>query len=129
MDIVDFLEDNAPIKLYRLSPLDFKKFIRPKKEFINEELHKLLLKTYYNFIDIFSQKSADMFPPHWLIDYIINLKKNKMPFYKRLYLILKDKLLAIKKYINKHFNKGFISFSMSPIAAPILFAKKLKKGL
>ena len=52
-----------------------------------------------------------------------------MLLYKRPYLILKDKLLAVKKYINKYLNKGFISPSMSPIAAPILLAKKLKRGL
>ena len=53
MDIVDLLEDNAPIKLYRLLPLDFKKFIRPKKELINKELCKFLPKTYYDFINVF----------------------------------------------------------------------------
>jgi len=36
----------------------------------------------------------------------------------------KDKLLIVKKYINKHLNKGFISFSSSPIATPIFLAKK-----
>ena len=49
--------------------------------------------------------------------------------YKRLYLILKDKLLVVKKYINKHLNKGFICPNMLLIAAPILFAKKLGGGI
>ena len=53
MDIVDLPEDNAPIELHRLLPLDFKKFMRPKKEFTDKELRKLLPKTYYDFIDIF----------------------------------------------------------------------------
>ena len=48
-----------------------------------------------------------------------------MPFYKRFYLIFKDELLVIKKYINKYFNKGFIYPSMSLAATPIFFAKKL----
>ena len=52
-----------------------------------------------------------------------------MLFYKRPYLISKDKLLVIKKYINKHLNKGFICFSISLIATPILFAKKLERGI
>jgi len=39
--------------------------------------------------------------------------------------MLKNKLLVIKKYINKHLNKGFIYPSMLLVAAPILFAKKL----
>jgi len=49
--------------------------------------------------------------------------------YKRLYLILKDKLLVIRKYINKHLNKGFIYPSILLTAAPILFTKKLKEGI
>ena len=49
--------------------------------------------------------------------------------YKRPYLISKDKLLVIKKYINKYLNKGFIRPSISLVAAPILLAKKLKGGI
>jgi hypothetical protein len=52
-----------------------------------------------------------------------------MLLYKRPYLISKDKLLVIKKYINKHFNKGFIRPSISLIAAPILLTKKLGRGI
>ena len=58
---------------------------------------------------------------------ILNIKK--MLFYKRSYPIFKDKLLVIKKYINKHFNKGFIYPSISLAAAPIFFIKKLKEGI
>ena len=43
--------------------------------------------------------------------------------------MLKDKLLVIKKYINEHLNKGFISSSLLPTAAPILFVKKLGGGI
>ena len=52
-----------------------------------------------------------------------------MLFYKRLYPISKDKLLVVKKYINKHLNKGFIRPSISLAAAPIFLAKKLKGGI
>ena len=52
-----------------------------------------------------------------------------MLFYKRPYLIFRDKLLVIKKYINKYFNKGFIYSSISLVAAPILFIKKLRGGI
>ena len=48
-----------------------------------------------------------------------------MPLYKRLYLISKDELLVIKKYINKHLNKGFIYPSISLVVTPILLIKKL----
>ena len=52
-----------------------------------------------------------------------------MLFYKRPYLISKDKLLVIKKYINKYFDKGFIYFSIFLTAAPILLAKKPGGGI
>ena len=52
-----------------------------------------------------------------------------MLFYKRPYLISKDKLLVIKKYINEYLNKGFIYPSISLIAAPIFLTKKLGGGI
>ena len=52
-----------------------------------------------------------------------------MLLYKKPYLILKDKLLVIKKYINKYLNKGFICSSISLVATPILLIKKLKGGI
>jgi hypothetical protein len=52
-----------------------------------------------------------------------------MPLYKRPYPISKDKLLVVKKYIDKHFNKGFIRPSIFLIAAPILLTKKLGGGI
>ena len=52
-----------------------------------------------------------------------------MLFYKRPYPISKDELLVVKKYINKHFNKGFIYPSISLVAAPILLAKKPGGGI
>ena len=52
-----------------------------------------------------------------------------MPLYKRPYPISKDKLLVVKKYINKHLNKGFIYPSISLAAAPIFFTKKPGGGI
>ena len=52
-----------------------------------------------------------------------------MLFYKRPYLISKDKLLVVKKYINKYLNKGFIYFSISLAVTPIFFTKKPKRGI
>ena len=52
-----------------------------------------------------------------------------MLFYKRPYLISKNELLVIKKYINKYLNKGFIYFSIFLAAAFIVFIKKLKGGI
>ena len=52
-----------------------------------------------------------------------------MLLYKRPYPISKDELLVVKKYINKYLNKGFIYFSISLAATPILLAKKPGGGI
>ena len=52
-----------------------------------------------------------------------------MPLYKRPYPISKNKLLVVKKYINKHLNKGFIYPSISLTATPILLTKKPGRGI
>ena len=44
--------------------------------------------------------------------------------YKRPYLISKDELLIVKKYINKHLDKGFIYPSISLVATLIFLIKK-----
>ena len=41
----------------------------------------------------------------------------------------KNKLLVVKKYINKYFNKGFIYPSIFLVVTPILLAKKLERGI
>ena len=43
--------------------------------------------------------------------------------------MLKNKLLVIKKYINKYFNKGFIYFNILLATAPIFLTKKLEEGI
>ena len=75
------------------------------------------------------KKGVDILPLYQLNNYTINIKLGKMLPYKRPYLILKDKLLVIKKYINEHLNKGFIRPSILLVATPILLIKKLGGGI
>ena len=117
------------MELYGLLPLDFKKFIKLKKGLTNKELHKLLPKRYYDFTNMCLQKGVDTLPLHRTDNYAINIELGKILPYKRPYLILKDELLVVKKYINEHLNKGFICPSMLLVAAPILLAKKLGGGI
>ena len=41
----------------------------------------------------------------------------------------KDKLIAIKKYINKNLSKGFIRLSSSPVTLLVILVRKLGGGL
>ena len=43
--------------------------------------------------------------------------------------MLKQKLTAIKKYLNKHLKKGFIKFNFSKTIVSMLFVKKPSEGL
>ena len=52
-----------------------------------------------------------------------------MLLYKKPYPISKNKLLVVKKYINKYLNKKFIYFNIFLAAAPILLTKKLRGGI
>ena len=52
-----------------------------------------------------------------------------MLLYKRPYPMSKNKLLVVKKYINKYLNKEFIHPSIFLAAVFILFTKKLKGGI
>ena len=52
-----------------------------------------------------------------------------MPLYKRSYLISKDKLLVVKKYINEYLNKEFIYPNIFLAATPIFLTKKPGGGI
>ena len=79
---------------------------------------------------IYIYKKAQIHSPYInLITTPLILNKEKGYFIKKPYPISKDELLVVKKYINKHLNKGFIYFSISLAAAPILLAKKLGGGI
>jgi hypothetical protein len=43
--------------------------------------------------------------------------------------MLKDELLVLRKFLEKNLFKGFIRASLSPVASPVLFAKKPNRKL
>ena len=73
-------------------------------------------------------------PPHRPgIDYTFTLEKGKNgqernPPWGPLYRIIRNKLLILRKTLNKLLDKGFIHINNSLTGAPVLFAKK-KGGL
>ena len=98
------------------------------------EIRKLLPAQYYDHLPLFKGGMAAELPPHRPgIDYIFTLKKGengqkKNPPWGPLYGITRDKLLILRKTLNKLLNKGFIYTNNSPVGAPVLFIKK-KGGL
>ena len=71
-------------------------------------------------------------PPHRPgINHIFTLKKGengqkKNPLWGPLYRITRNKLLILRKTLNKLLDKGFIRANNSPTGTPVLFAKKKK---
>jgi hypothetical protein len=43
--------------------------------------------------------------------------------------MLEDELLVLRKFLEENLFKGFIRASLSPVASPVLFAKKPNGGL
>ena len=79
---------------------------------------------------IYIYKRVQIYSPYInLMTILLILNKEKYYFIKKPYPISKNKLLVVKKYINKYFNKGFICFSIFLVATPILLAKKLGRGI
>jgi hypothetical protein len=83
-----------------------------------------LLKYYYEFLLVFDQQEADKLPPYKECDHKIELLPGKLPPAGPLYNISEDELLVLRKFLEKNLSKGFIRASLSPVASPVLFAKK-----
>jgi hypothetical protein len=78
---------------------------------------------YWEFVEVFSKAKADTLAPHQSIDHAINLQPGcKIP-YGRIYNLSEVELKMLKAYIETNLANGFIQWSSSPAAAPILFAK------
>ena len=72
---------------------------------------------------IYTYKRVQIYSPY------INLITTPLILNKEKYYFIKDKLLVIKKYINKYFNKEFIYFNILLAVIFIFFAKKLGEGI
>ena len=67
-----------------------------------------MLKEYYDLINVFSKTKSDKLSPYRLYDYKIELTgKNNLGYSSLRQYTLKE-LVAIKKYITKNLQKGFI---------------------
>ena len=83
---------------------------------------------YHEFADIFSETKAKVLAPHHPYDLKINLEEGAQPPVGPIYSLLASKQEALKKFIEKNLNMGFIWPTSSSHSAPVLFVKK-KDGL
>ncbi len=101
-------------------------------KFINKELVNQKLPYWYKeFKDIFSKAVFNIFLPHQLYDYKIEIEPDKENTFGFSPLRQQStvKLQATKQYIINNLYKGFIEPSQAPFILLILFAKKPNGGL
>jgi len=63
---------------------------------------------YHKFANIFSKAKAEVLAPHRSYDFKINLEEGAQPLVGPIYLLLASKKEALKKFIEKNLNMGFI---------------------
>jgi len=117
--------DQQPVDLMAISQA---KIVRSLSKSYTDSREKLP-QQYMDYVNVFSRKAADQLPPHRPQDHEINLVPGKQPPSSRARGMSHQELLATKKYLDEHLDKGFIRRSSSPAAAPILLVRKPGGGL
>ncbi|THZ62800.1 hypothetical protein D6C85_09139 [Aureobasidium pullulans] len=118
-------DEPEPVNLMAISQDDMDKFLNKTYTDPREKLPE----HYMDYVDVFSRQSADQLPPHRPQDHEINLVPRKQPPISRARGMSHEELLATKRYLDEHLDKGFIRRSSSPAAAPVLLVRKPGGGL
>jgi hypothetical protein len=85
---------------------------------------------YAEYADVFEEKNAHKLPPHRPnVDHEIPLVPGSKPVYGFIYNMSETELKALKDYIDRMLEKGFIRPSKSPFGSPVLFVKKADGSL
>jgi hypothetical protein len=107
--------------------------IQLKKQNSNKVIDSksIMSQKYYDFLNVFFKKKADILSSHRKHDHRIELKvdKEEEHHYASLYNLSEEELQLIKKYLKKHLNKEFIESSIVFYVSFILFAKKSNEEL
>jgi hypothetical protein len=81
-------------------------------------------KEYQDFLTIFEEGERNDLPPHREADHEIRLVKGKTAPFKKLYSLNNEHLGALREYLSKNMDRGWIRTSSSSAGMPILFVKK-----
>jgi hypothetical protein len=89
----------------------------------------VLFPKYLNFTNIFSKIDIDILPEHNPNDFFFILRDRAeyKDSRKYFFILLEDK--KIRDYVTIYFSKGFITISLVPHTALILFIKKPGSGI
>jgi len=81
---------------------------------------------YHKFTNVFSKTKAEVLTSHHLYDLKINLKEGAQPPVSPIYSLLASEQEALKEFIEKNLNIGFIQPTSSLHSVPVLSIKKRK---
>lgn len=115
--------------LRRVTDEDIEKYLEGKTPPTMQEILAKLPPEYHDLVRAFEPKDAETLPPHRPFDHKIELLPGHTPPNSRARAMSPNELLAVRKYIDEHLDKGFIRASTSSAAAPILLAKKPGGGI
>ena len=79
---------------------------------------------YHEFTNVFSKTKAEVLAPHCPYNLKINLKEGAQPPVGPIYSLSTFEQEALKEFIEKNLNTGFIWPTSSLYSAPVLFVKK-----
>ena len=79
---------------------------------------------YHEFADVFSKTKAEVLAPHYSYDLKINLEEGAQPLVGSIYSLSASEQEALKEFIEKNLNMGFIQLTSSLHGVPVLFVKK-----
>ncbi len=91
----------------------------------------VILSKYYDFLNVFFKKKADILSSHRKHDHRIEWKayKEEEHDYASLYNLSEEEFQLVKKYLKEHLNKEFIESSTISYVSLILFVRKSKDEL
>jgi hypothetical protein len=93
-------------------------------------LKEIVAEYYHEFLPLFNKVLADRLPPHRPgIDHEVRVNDRETPTRGPLYSMPRAELVVLKEWLEENMTKGFIPQSLSPFAAPVLFAKTPGGGL
>src|SRR6201986_3733352 len=81
-------------------------------------------KEFHDFLDVFSKKRSERLPEHREWDLPIELEENAELPKGKLYQMSADELKALKEFVDKNLQKGYIRPSSAPFGAGVFFIKK-----
>ena len=87
-----------------------------------------LPKEYQQYQKVFSKQEAQWFPKKRFWDHAIDLKPNapnSMP--GKVYSLMQPEQVALKEFLKKQLEKGYIRPSKSPYTAPFFIKKKSRE--